>query len=126
MSLRVKILGPDPDYPNPPRYARWIEVCRVTTYWDDNGQVKGLRAERLACFREEYLSGCDSFTLRGRYVAYSLYSFEPRSTVGDGQTIAIVDWASAGSTSLTYPRRLIWRIRANVSSLCIFQSRLQD
>ena len=126
MSLRLKILGPDPDYPNPPMYARWIEVCRVTTYWDENGQVKGLRAERLACFRDEYLSGCDSFTLRGRYVAYSLHSFEPRSTVGDGQSIVIVDWVSADSTSLTYPRRLIWRCRPNVSRLCIFQSRLGD
>ena len=71
MKWRLSPLDGDPDYPNFPRYAHWIEVCRVTSYWNEDGQVKGLRAERLACFREEYLCGYDSFTLRGRHVAYS-------------------------------------------------------
>jgi len=105
----------DPDYPNFPHYARWIEVSRITSYWDENGQVKGLRAERLACFREEYMCGYESFTLRGRHVAYSLYSFEQSSPFGEGENIAIVDWTLPDSTSLTYPRRLIWRCRARVS-----------
>src|SRR5258708_8677769 len=81
----------------------------------------GLRAERLACFREEYMCGCESFTLRGRHVAYSLYSFEMSSTLGEGENIAIVDWTLPDSTSLSYPRRLIWRRRARVSFHCLFQ-----
>ena len=119
MSWRVPPLDGDPDYPKPPRYTRWIEVSRVTSYWDDSGQVKGLRSERLACFREQYLCGCDSFTLGGRHVAYSLYSFEPSPSEGEGENLAIVDWTLADSTSLTYPRRLIWRRRVRVSCLCL-------
>jgi len=48
MSWRALPLEDDLDYP---RYARWIDVSRVTSYWDENGRVLGLRAERLACFR---------------------------------------------------------------------------
>jgi len=120
MKWRLLPFHGDPDYPNFPRYARWIEVSRVTTYWDEDGQVKGLRAERLACFREEYLCGYESFTLRGRHVAYSLYSFEMSITLGEGDNIAIVDWTLVDSTSLSYPRRFIWRRRARVSCRCLF------
>ena len=101
---------------NPPQEARWIEVNRVTPYWDENGNVKGLRADRLACFREEHSCFCDSFTLRGRCVAYSLQTFRPLPTFRDGETIVIVDWTSADPTSLIYPRRLIWRNRVKVSN----------
>ena len=124
MKWRVPPLDGDPDYPNFPRYARWIEVSRITSYWDENGQVKGFRSERLACFREEYLCGYESFTLRGRHVAYSLYSFEMSSSLGDGDNIAIVDWTLPDSTSLYYPRRLIWRCRAPVSCHCFFQPKV--
>lgn len=120
MTRRVVPFNDDLDYPNPPRYARWIEISRVASYWDENGLVMGLRAERLACFREEFLCGCDSFTLRGRHVAYSLCSFD-RIIEGEGDNIVIVDWTLANSTSLAYPRRLIWRRRAHVSCLCLFQ-----
>ena len=119
MSWQVPPPDGDPDYPNSPRYTRWIDVSRVTSCWDENGRVKGLRAERLASFCEEYMCGCDSFTLRGQHVAYSFYSFEDMTTVGDGENIAIVDWTLANSTSLAYPRRLIWRLRVRVSCLCI-------
>jgi len=114
MNWRLPPLDDDPDYPNFPHYARWIEVSRITSYWDENGQVQGLRAERLACFHEEYLCGYESFTLRGRHVAYSLYSFEMSTSLGDGDNIAIVDWTLPDSTSLSYPRKLIWRCRASV------------
>ena len=122
MTWRVPSIDGDPDYPNPPRYTRWIEVSRVTSYWDENGRVKGLRAERLACFREEYLCGCDSFILGGQYVAYSMYSFEQMSGLGEGENIAIIDWTLADSTSLSYPRRLIWRRRTKVSHMCLIRS----
>ena len=125
MTCRVPPLGGDPDYPNPPSYARWIQVSRVTSHWDENGRVKGLRAERLACFREEYMCGCTSFALGGRYVAYSLYSYQSSTNVGEGQNIAIVDWTLADPTSLSYPRRLIWRCRVQVSCLFLVQSCLQ-
>ena len=98
-----------------PQDARWIEVNRVTPYWDENGNVMGLRADRLACFREEYLCRCDSFTLRGRCVAYSLRGFE-RISGFHGEPIVIVDWTLADPTSLIYPRRLIWRRYVKVSS----------
>ena len=124
MKWRLSPLGGDPDYPNFPRYARWIEVSRITSYWDENGQVRGLRSERLACFREEYMCGFESFTLRGRHVAYSLYSFEQSITLGEGDNIAIVDWTLPDSTSLSYSRRLIWRRRARVSRRFLFQSSL--
>jgi len=124
MKWRSFPLDDDPDYPNFPRYARWIEVSRITSYWDENGQVKGLRSEQLACFREEYMCGYESFTLRGRYVAYCLYSFEQSSPLGEGENIAIVDWTLPDSTSMSYPRRLIWRRRARVSCHCLFESSL--
>jgi len=44
------------------------------------------------------------------------------SSLGDGDNIAVVDWTLAGSTELSYPRRLIWRYRAPVSYI---QSSLQ-
>jgi len=122
MKWRLFPLGGDPDYPNFPHYARWIEVSRITSYWDENGLVEGLHAERLACFREEYMCGYKSFTLRGRHVAYSLYSFKPSITMGEGDNVAIVDWTLPDSTSLSYPRRLIWRRRARVSDHCFLQS----
>ena len=125
MKWRLPPLDGDPDYPNFPRYARWIEVSRITSYWDENGQVKGLRAERLACFREEYLCSYGSFTLRGHHVAYSLYSIEICSSLGDGENIAVVDWTLPDSTSLSYPRRLIWRCRVPVSCHCLLQSSIQ-
>ena len=88
----------------------------MTPYWDENGNVKGLRAERLACFREEHSYFCDSFTLRGRCFDYSLRSFRGLPTLDDGETIVIVDWTSADPTSLIHPRRLIWGRHARVSS----------
>ena len=106
-----------PEFPNPPRFARWIQVIRVTSDVDENGEVTGLRAECLARFREEYLCGCDSFTLRGHYVAYSLYTFEPTPILNDGESVAIVDWTLVHSTSLAYPRKLICRRRAEVSHM---------
>ena len=115
MKWRLFPLSGDPAYPDFPHYARWIEVSRITSYWDENGRVEGLRAERLACFHEEYPCGYDSFTLRGRHVAYSLYSFEMGPSLGDGENVAIVDWTLPDSTSLSYPRRFIWRRRAKVS-----------
>lgn len=73
-----------------PQDVRWVELNRVTPYWDENGNVNGLRADRLPGLREEHLCYCDSITLRGYYVAYSLRSFE-MSTLHDGKTI---DWTS--------------------------------
>jgi len=45
------------------------------------------------------------------------------SSLGDGENIAIVDWTLADSTSLSFPRRLIWRRRARVSSHYLFRLR---
>jgi len=122
MKWRVPPLDGDPDYPNFPRYARWIEVSRVTSHWDENGRVGGLRAEQLACFREEYMCEYESFTLRGRHVAYSVYSYEQSISLGDGDNVAIVDWTLPDSTSMSYPRRLIWRRRARVSCQSLRQT----
>ena len=110
-----------PDHSNLPLFDRWIEVYRVTPHWDENGQAEGLQAERLARFREAYMYGCSSFTLRGCHVAYSLYSLPPIVT-SNGQNIVIVDWTSADSdsTSLAYSRRVVRRCRVEVS--CLFYS----
>jgi len=64
MKRRMPPLDGDPAYPNFPRYARWVEASRITSFWDEDGQVKGLRAERLACFHEKFPCAY-SFTLRG-------------------------------------------------------------
>jgi len=47
MKWRLFPLSGDPDYPNFPRYARWIEVNRITSYWDENGRVFPSRATCL-------------------------------------------------------------------------------
>jgi len=73
----------DPDCSRPPRYFRWIQVWQVDSIVDKNGEVKALRAERLACFPEQHRNRCDSFRLRGRRVAYALhtnYEFSDRET----------------------------------------------
>jgi hypothetical protein len=95
----------------------WIQVIRVSSDVDENEQVSGLRTEGLACFREEHLDDCLSSTIRGRYVAYSMYPCG---------SIIIVDWTLADSTSLVYPRRIIGDRRAEVSSLSFFPSRSQS
>ena len=102
---------------NRPQHARWIEVNRVTPYWDEDGNIKGLQADRLACFREELWCPFGSLTLRGRYVAYSLQSFRRDSGFGDGESIVIVDWTSVDPTSLIYPRKFIWGRRVLVSTI---------
>ena len=96
----------NPGYLNTSQPTRWIEVNRVTSYWDENGDIKGLRAEPLAFFREENLYQCDSFTIRGRFFAYTFRA-----------GIVIVDWTSADPTSLVYPRRVIWQSSVTVSTL---------
>ena len=113
---RLVHVNPDTELNHPPQVTRWIEVNHVTPYWDENGNVKGLRADRLACFREEHLYSCDAFTLRGRFVAYSLRPPWPLPTFPDGETIVIVDWTAADPSSLIYPRRIFWRRYAEVSS----------
>lgn len=102
-----------------PLRARCIEVHRVMPYWDDNGQVRGLQAERLTCFPEENVYDCDLFTLHGNNVAYSLDSSKPPINV-TGRLITIVDWTVADTTSFVYPRKIIFRRYAQVSCLVLF------
>ena len=63
------------------------------------------------------MCGCHSFTLRGCYIAYLLYSFEQRSPIGEGRNIVMVDCTLADTTSLMYPfwRRPVWVGRLFVS-----------
>jgi hypothetical protein len=103
-----------------PHYFRWIQVWRVTSDVDMNGEVQGLRAERLAYFPEEHRNRCDSFRLRNQHVAYALQTKYEYSDIRDGPCIIIVDWALCDSTSLVYPRKVIWRIVAEVSSTSPF------
>ena len=80
---------------NRPQDALWIEVNRVASFWDGNGNVKGLRAQRLTCFREEHLGHCDSLTLREHCVAYSLRNFRLLSTTfRDGETIVLFQFVA--------------------------------
>jgi hypothetical protein len=97
-----------------PLRAHWIEVHRVTPHWDENGQVRSLQAERLICFPEEHVYDCDLFTLRGNHVAYSLDSCKPPINVA-GRLTTIADWTLADSTSLAYPRKVIFHRQAQVS-----------
>jgi hypothetical protein len=101
-------------------YFRWIQVWRVKSDVDKHGEVKGLRAERLACFPEEHRNRCDSFRLQGQHVAYSLYTNYELSDMHDGPCIIIVDWTACDSTSLVYTRKVIWQIIAEVSPTCHF------
>jgi len=110
----------DPDSSRPPRYFRWIQVWQVDSIVDKNGEVKALRAERLACFPEQHRNRCDSFRLRGRQVAYALHTNYEFSDRRDGPCIIIVNWTVFNSVSLVYPRKVIWRTIAEVSSTFLF------
>jgi hypothetical protein len=110
----------DPDSTQSPRYFRWIQVWQVSSDVDEHGRVKGLRAGRLACFPEEYRNRCDSFRLQGQHVVYALRTKFGFRDMLDGPCIVIVDWTSSNSISLVYPRRVIWRITAEVSSTLLF------
>ena len=112
----------DPDPSQPPRYFRWIQVWRVDSDVDRNGNVKGLLAERLACFPEEHVNRCDSIRLRGQHVAYSIVTKYEFSDMRDGPCIIIVDWTLRSSFSLDYPRRVVWRMIAEVGSTLSFLS----
>jgi hypothetical protein len=84
---------------------------------DKNGEVKGLRAELLACFPEEHRNRCDAFRLQGQHVAYALHTFYEYGDLRNGPCIITVDWTFCNSGSLAYPRKVIWRIIAEVRYL---------
>jgi hypothetical protein len=112
----------DSDSSRPPHYFRWIQVWRVTSDVDMNGEVEGLRAERLACFPEAHRNRCDTIRLQGQYVAYSLRTDYEFSDIRDGPCIIIVDWTLSTLASLVYPRKVIWRMTAEVRPSSPFQS----
>ena len=105
----------DPD-PSQSRYFRWIQVWRVNPEVEKNGKVKGLRAERLTYFPEQHRNYCGSFRLQDKSIAYTLHTKYEFSDLRDGPCIVIVDWTLCNRFSLVYPRKVIWRILAEVSS----------
>jgi hypothetical protein len=119
LTFHIGILTrPRPGGDDPQSKARWIQVWRVTAEVDSNDHVIGLAAELLSSFREEYEPACNSFRLQGQKVTYSFfYSYLQVGPFNSGHKIIIVDWKSRNSTSLSYTRKIIPDIQANVSSL---------
>ncbi len=110
--------SPGGDGPRPPQHARWIQVWRVMTEVDSDGDAIGLTAEIRSSFCEEYEPACISFRLQGQLVAYSLfYSYSQFGPFNNGHKIIIVNWKTNNSTSLNYTRKIVADTRADVSSL---------
>ena len=121
ITRRIPEGDPDPDSFYPPRYFRWIEVWHVTSDIDKDGEVKGLKAERLSRFPEQHQNTCHGFRLRGGQLAYLLDTDYEFGFLNDGPCIIVVDWKLCDPISLVYDRKVIWRIMATVSPHFIYR-----
>jgi len=108
----------DSDSSRPARYFRWIQVWRVDPDVDENRAVKGLRAERLACFPEQHCNNrCLAFRLQGPQVSYSLRTVHNEWGMAPFCCIVVVDWTIADWDSLVYPRRVLFKRTADYLAL---------